>query len=91
MHAVGSQLLGSYPRITEAMRRYRETESGDPVFERLLGVDMKREQYDLGRRFCERVVELTDESTLSLMWDSAEALPSLVELEEPTLWLSRTA
>jgi putative hydrolase len=90
MHSVGSRLLASYPRITEAMQRYRESESGDPVFERLLGVDMKREQYELGRRFCDRVVELTDEPTLSLMWASAEALPSLVELDEPTLWLSRT-
>ena len=60
------------------------------MFERLLGVDMKREQYGLGRRFCDGVVELTDEPTLSLMWASAEALPSLVELDEPTLWLSRT-
>ena len=90
MHVVGSRLLASYPRITEAMKRYRESEVGDPVFERLLGVDMKRQQYELGRRFCDRVVELTDEPTLSLMWASAEALPSLVELDEPTLWLSRT-
>jgi putative hydrolase len=90
MHAVGEQLLGTYARIDEAMRRYREGETGDPVFERLLGVEMKREQYVLGRSFCDTVVQLTDEQMLARMWDSAEAMPSLPELEEPRLWLART-
>ena len=91
MHALGAQLLGSYGRIDEAMRRYRESEHVDPVFERLLGIEVKREQYRMGRAFCDTVVELTDEATLSRMWDSAEALPSMPELEEPRLWLARSA
>ncbi len=90
MHAVGADLLSTYGRITEAMRRHREDEAGDPVFERLLGVDMKREQYAMGRAFCDAVVEQTDETTLARMWQSAAALPSLPELEEPRLWLART-
>jgi putative hydrolase len=90
MHAVGAELLPSYRRIEEAMHRYREEEAGDAVFERLLGVDMKREQYETGRRFCETVVELTDEATLTRMWDSPEAMPSLPEVAEPRLWLART-
>ena len=90
MHALGAQLLPSYGRIEEAMRRYREGEAGDPVFERLLGVEMKREQYEAGRAFCDTVVELTDESTLARMWESAEAMPSLPEVAEPRLWLART-
>ena len=90
MQALGAELLGTYPRIEEAMKRYREGEHGDPVFERLLGVDMKREQYRRGRAFCEVVVEQTDEVTLARMWDSADAMPSLPELDEPRLWLART-
>ncbi len=91
MHAIGRTLLTSYPRIDEAMRRYREGEHGDPVFERLLGIEMKREQYAAGRRFCDAVVEATDEQILARMWDSAEALPSLPEIDEPRLWLARSA
>jgi coenzyme F420 biosynthesis associated uncharacterized protein len=91
MHALGAQMLPSYARIDEAMRRYRETEHVDPVFQRLLGIEVKREQYRLGRAFCDAVVELTDEATLARMWDSAEALPSMPELEEPRLWLARSA
>ena len=89
-HAMGRELLSSYGRIEEAMRRYRETEQGDPVFERLLGIEMKREQYRLGRAFCDTVAELSDEATLARMWDSPESLPSLPELAEPRLWLART-
>jgi coenzyme F420 biosynthesis associated uncharacterized protein len=91
MHALGAQMLPTYARIDEAMRRYRETEQVDPVFERLLGIEVKREQYRLGRAFCDTVVELTEETTLARMWDSAEALPSMPELEEPRLWLARSA
>jgi putative hydrolase len=90
MQALGGELLGTYSRIEEAMKRYREGEHGDPVFERLLGVDMKREQYRTGRAFCEFVVEQTNEATLTRMWESAEAMPSLPELDEPRLWLART-
>jgi coenzyme F420 biosynthesis associated uncharacterized protein len=91
MHALGATLLGTYRQIEEAMRRYRETEQTDPVFERLLGIEMKREQYRQGKTFCDTVVRLTDEATLARVWDSAEAMPSLPEIDEPRLWLARTA
>jgi putative hydrolase len=89
--ALGERLLPSYGRIEEAMRRYRETEQADPVFERLLGIEMKRDHYRLGLAFCDTVAELTDEATLSSMWSSPEALPSMPEIDEPRLWLARSA
>jgi coenzyme F420 biosynthesis associated uncharacterized protein len=92
MGQVGRTRLPSFDRIDEAMRRRHEGRSQeDRAAERLLGIDMKIEQYRLGRVFCERVVELTDERTLARMWHSAEALPSMPELEEPRLWLARIA
>jgi uncharacterized protein (DUF2342 family) len=91
MEALGQRMLATYARIEEALRRYREDRHGDQALERLLGLEMKREQYQLGGRFCAKVVELTDEATLARMWESAEALPSMPELEEPSLWLARMA
>lgn len=87
---IGARLLGTYPKIEEAMRRHREDEELDPIFARLLGVDVGREHVAAGRAFCETVVELTDEATLGRMWGSADALPGLAELQEPRLWLART-
>ena len=88
---VGRDMLSSFGRIEEAVRRHREGGPGDQALERLLGLEMKMEQYRLGREFCARVAELTDEATLATMWQSADALPSMPELEEPTLWLARMA
>jgi putative hydrolase len=90
-HALGARLLSAYGRIEEAMRRYRESERVDPVFERLLGIEIERDRYRLGQTFCDVVVDQTDEATLSRMWSGAESMPSLPELEEPRLWLARIA
>ena len=90
-HALGGRLLSEPARIEEAMRRYRDTEQVDPVLERMLGIEVTREQHRLGRAFCDTVVELTDETTLGRMWDDPAALPSLPEIEEPRLWLARSA
>jgi putative hydrolase len=92
MAEIGRSRLPSFDRIDEAMRRRHEGRSQEErAAERLLGIDMKLEQYRLGRAFCDRVVELTDERTLARMWESAESLPSMPELEEPRLWLARIA
>jgi uncharacterized protein (DUF2342 family) len=72
------------------MRRHRDDEALDPVFARLLGVDVGRDDVAAGRLFCETVVELTDEPTLTRMWADADALPSWPEIEEPRLWLARS-
>jgi len=89
MEALGRTMLPSFERIQEALRRYREGRPGDQALERLLGLEMKLEQYRLGKEFCATVVGLTDEATLGRIWESAEALPSMPELEEPRLWLAR--
>ena len=86
---LGGKLLSSHQRIEEAFARAREDDHDDTVFSRLLGIEMKREQYARGKAFCSWVVELTDEATLARMWESPEALPSMPEIQEPTLWLAR--
>jgi putative hydrolase len=89
--ALAAKMLPSSTRIEEAVLRFREGRPADRALEQLLGVEMTPEQYRLGRDFCARVVALTDLATLSRMWGSADSLPSMPELDEPTLWLSRMA
>jgi coenzyme F420 biosynthesis associated uncharacterized protein len=87
---VGRRMILAYGQIEEALRRYREGRHADQAMERLLGLETKPELYEVGAAFCRRVAEEAGEAVLSRMWESAEALPSMPELEEPTLWLSRT-
>ena len=92
MEVAGRRILSTFDRIDEAMRRQHEERSQEHrAAERLLGIELKEEQYRLGKAFAERVVELTDETILSRMWDGPEALPSMPEIEEPRLWLARMA
>jgi putative hydrolase len=88
---LGRRMLPSLPRIEEALLRHREGRHGDQALERLLGLRMGQEHYALGRMFCATVAELSDEATLARMWESAEAMPAMPELEEPRLWLARIA
>ena len=88
---VGRTMLPAFGKIDEAVRRFREGRPGDQALEQLLGLQMTDEQHRLGRAFSDTVAEQTAEATLSRMWGSADSLPSMPELEEPTLWLARMA
>ena len=87
---LGPKLLGEYTRIEEAMRRHRDSESGDPILQQLLGIEVKREHLEMGRDFCDRVARDTGEDVLARMWADPEAMPSMPEIEEPSLWMART-
>jgi putative hydrolase len=89
--AVGRTMLSSFGKIDEAVRRFREGRPGDQALDQLLGLQMTDEQHRLGRAFADTVAEQTEEATLARMWGSADSLPSMPELEEPTLWLARMA
>ena len=86
---IGHRLLPSFDRIEEALIRHREGRGSEGALEQLLGLEVTMEQYRTGEDFCSTVVRDADEATLSRMWGSADSLPSMPELEEPTLWLSR--
>jgi coenzyme F420 biosynthesis associated uncharacterized protein len=90
LSGVGRRMLNTQGQIEEAMRRRREGEAGEThLVEQLLGIETRTEQYEAGRAFCDAVAERADEALLATMWDAAEGLPSMPELEEPTLWLAR--
>jgi uncharacterized protein (DUF2342 family) len=90
MTTIGRRMFPSFDRIEEALQRHREGRGSEGALEQLLGLGVTEDQYRLGEEFCSKVVEATDDPTLSRMWGSADSLPSMPELEEPTLWLSRT-
>jgi coenzyme F420 biosynthesis associated uncharacterized protein len=90
MDAVGAELIPSLPRLRAAMNRRREGR-GLPwrVLERLLGLELKLRQYEIGRRFCDAVVADGGPQTLALAWSGPQALPSTEELERPERWIAR--
>jgi coenzyme F420 biosynthesis associated uncharacterized protein len=90
MDAVGARVLTDHPRLKEVMeRRKRSTSPGEALFERLLGLELKRRQYEEGVKFCRYVAAMHDVDTLNHVWDNPDSLPTTKELAEPDLWLSR--
>lgn len=90
MDAVGAQILSDHPRLKEVMgRRKRSRSPGDELLERLLGIELKRRQYDEGVRFCRYVVGMHDIAALNKAWDNPDSLPTTDELEDPDVWISR--
>jgi coenzyme F420 biosynthesis associated uncharacterized protein len=92
MDAVGADLLPSLPRLRAAMTRRRQMRPLPwRVLERLLGLELKMRQYEVGKRFCDAVVREAGPAGLIPAWRSPEGLPSSAELEAPLSWLARTA
>jgi putative hydrolase len=90
MDSVGSGLIGTYPMLTEALRRRRvESTEADRFVERLLGLEMGQAQYQRGAAFAHGVVERAGAAALNRLWDSADLLPTPADLDAPGLWLAR--
>jgi coenzyme F420 biosynthesis associated uncharacterized protein len=91
MDAIGAEVLPSLPALRRAMNRRRGSR-GLPwrVLEKLLGLEMKLRQYEVGRRFCDAVVAEGGPQALARVWSGPEQLPSSEELRQPALWLART-
>ena len=92
MDAVGAEALPSLKRLRGALDRRRRTRP--PLLrllDRLMGMDMKMRQYELGKHFCDAVAAEAGVSVLNRAWSAPEALPTLHELEHHETWLQRTA
>ena len=58
---------------------------------RLLGLGLKRRQYERGADFFRTVADSRGLAGAARVWDAPENLPSDAELDDPDLWLRRVA
>jgi coenzyme F420 biosynthesis associated uncharacterized protein len=92
MDAAGAPLLRSLPQLRAALdQRRAERPPLWRLLERLIGLDLKMRQYEIGRRFVDGVVERGGMAALNRAWAAPENLPTLAELADPDAWLRRTA
>jgi uncharacterized protein (DUF2342 family) len=71
----------------EARRRGRDPLSR--LLRQLLGLGLKRRQYERGKAFFEAVAADRGIEGASAVWDRPENLPTSAELDDPQRWLSR--
>jgi uncharacterized protein (DUF2342 family) len=61
------------------------------LIRKLLGFDMKRQQYERGKEFFDAVADARGVAAAGIVWEDPDNLPTDEELDDPSLWLSRVA
>ena len=90
MDRIGSELIGSYGRLAEALRRHRvEASASDRFVERILGLELDRAQYDRVPLSAAGVVERAGPEGLGRLFSDPANLPTPNEVDAAGLWLAR--
>ncbi len=90
MDRAAPKMLPDLERMREAMNRRRaEPSQGEQIINRMLGLELKQEQYRLGAEFCSEVARRWGEDALDSLWVEPAALPTLAELRDPVAWAAR--
>ena len=89
MDRVGTDVVHTYPTIRRAFEARRDQRGWGAWLRRLLGFDLKREQYRDGAEFCRRVIASGGVETLNRAFEAPGLLPTVVEIHDPQQWLHR--
>ena len=90
MDRIGARELADLDRMSRVLTTRRQNVKNAALM-RLIGMEMKLKQYEMGAAFIERIEREASWDTLSLAWESPETLPTLAEIENPSAWLARVA
>jgi coenzyme F420 biosynthesis associated uncharacterized protein len=90
MDRIGERIIPGQARMSAVLKQRRQDPRTARLF-RLVGMEMKFRQYELGERFIAGVERHAGWATLDLAWQGPENLPTLEEIGNPVLWLDRVA
>ncbi|MEA2023867.1 MAG: zinc-dependent metalloprotease [Actinomycetota bacterium] len=88
MDRIGERELVTQRRMS-AVFKARRADKRTAALMRLIGLEMKLRQYEMGAEFINEVERRADWGTLDHAWESPESLPTLDEIENPERWLRR--
>jgi coenzyme F420 biosynthesis associated uncharacterized protein len=91
MDVVGRERVDTLDHLrAELDRRRAERSPLGRLLQKLIGLDLKMRQYQLGKAFCDEIASRGGIQALNHVWSSPDAIPTLGELEDPSEWLERT-
>ena len=88
MDRIGERELVSQARMSRILAS-RRNDPRTAMFMRLIGLEMKMKQYEMGAKFIEGVERQAGWSALDAAWLRPSNLPTLEEIEDPVSWLYR--
>lgn len=90
MDRAGADFVPSADRFARVLRNRRNSATGmAKLFQRLIGIDAKIQQYAQGEAFIEAVEAAGGTELLDRAWEGPEALPSIIEIRDPGQWIQR--
>jgi coenzyme F420 biosynthesis associated uncharacterized protein len=90
MRRVGRAHLSDFDAVdSEFTRRTGQRNPAERAFFRITGLELKMQQYVLGERFCDAVIEAGGMDSLRRVWSGPEALPNMDEVRDPGRWMRR--
>jgi coenzyme F420 biosynthesis associated uncharacterized protein len=89
MDAVGTAVIPTQGRMRRSLQSGSWEGPLGKVMRRLLGLDLKRAQYEEGQKFFDAVSAAAGRDGVRAVFGSAESLPTLEEIRSPALWLAR--
>jgi coenzyme F420 biosynthesis associated uncharacterized protein len=90
MNAVGRDLLPTYDLISRKFEeRQKERSTGEQLFARLTGLNVKMEQYRQGEAFVNAIVDRHGREAITRLWSGPESMPTMTEIRNPALWSER--
>lgn len=91
MDQVGMKLLPTYDEMKARFDRRRESKSAaEKLFQRLIGINLKMQQYKIGQQFVDAVVQAEGIDFLNKVWERSDRMPTMDEICNPAAWIERT-
>ena len=88
MDRIGERELVTQHRMSQVLQARRK-DRRTALFMRLIGLEMKMRQYELGAKFIASVERHAGWSALDRAWIGPQYLPTLEEIDNPVAWLER--
>jgi coenzyme F420 biosynthesis associated uncharacterized protein len=91
MNELGRRHVNGAERMARVLHTRRQQRGLNRQIQKLLGIEMKMRQYEVGERFVRGVESAAGIAALDAAWRDPSCLPTVAELEDPPGWLARVS
>jgi coenzyme F420 biosynthesis associated uncharacterized protein len=89
MDDLGREHVAGQERMSRVLQQRRKNGGPTALLHKLLGLEQKMRQYEVGERFVRGVIAAAGPRAIDAVWQSPEHLPTIAELDDASAWLSR--
>jgi coenzyme F420 biosynthesis associated uncharacterized protein len=89
MTDLGAKHVAGEERMARVLHQRRQTGGIAQQIQKLLGLEQKMRQYEVGEKFVRGVLDIGGPRAIDHAWEEPANLPVLAEFDDPGAWLAR--